>query len=141
MVVITLIGEHQAKKGETFIYRGPLTECRDCKLKAVCFNLDAGGRYRITGIRDVKHDCRIHEEGVRVVEVEKEPRKGALPQRSAIEGSTITFEEVKCKTLGCVNYWICHPVGLEKNMKFRVAKIDSDLACPEGNRLVAVSLE
>ncbi len=58
MVVITLIGEHQAKEGEQFVYRGPLTECRECKLKAVCFNLDPGSMYRIKKIRDVHHECR-----------------------------------------------------------------------------------
>ena len=66
MVIITLIGEHLAKEGEEFVYRGPLTECRDCKLKGVCFNLDAGGLYRIRSVRPVHHECRIHEEGVRV---------------------------------------------------------------------------
>ena len=141
MVVITLIGEHQARKGDMFVYRGPLTECRDCKLKAVCFNLDAGGLYKIKNVRDVQHDCRIHEEGVRVVEVEKVKQQGALSQRSAMEGSTITFEEVRCNTLGCINYRVCHPMGVEKNMKFRVAKINKEIACPEGNRLVAVTLE
>ena len=120
MVVITLIGEHLAKAGEEFVYRGPLTECRDCKLKGVCFNLDAGGMYRIKNVREVKHECRIHEEGVRVVEVEKVPVKCALLQKYAMEGSTITFETVKCHTLGCPNYRTCHPVGLERNMKFRV---------------------
>jgi uncharacterized protein (UPF0179 family) len=141
MVVITLIGEHQAKEGEAFVYRGPLTECRDCKLKAVCFNLEAGGMYRIKSVRNVQHDCRIHEEGVRVVEVEKIPHKCALLQRHAMEGSTITFEDVKCRTLGCEHYRICHPMGLEKNMKFRVARIDEEIKCPEGIRLVEVSLE
>lgn len=141
MVVITLIGEHQARVGDMFVYRGPLTECRDCKLKAVCFNLDAGGLYRITKVRDVKHECRIHEEGVRVVEVEKEKHPGALPMRSAIEGSTITFEAVKCDELGCQNWKLCHPMGVEKQMRFRVAKVDKELKCPAGLRMMAVVLE
>jgi len=141
MVVITLIGEHLAKEGEEFVYRGPLTECRDCKLKAVCFNLDAGGMYRIKNVRAVRHECRIHEEGVRVVEVQKVPQRCALLQKYAMEGSTITFEDVKCKTLGCEHYQVCHPKGLEKNMKFRVARIDEEIKCPEGMRLVEVSLE
>ncbi|NLT37208.1 MAG: UPF0179 family protein [Methanomassiliicoccus sp.] len=141
MVVITLIGEHLAKEGDEFVYRGPLTECRDCKLKGVCFNLDTGGLYRINAVRSVKHLCRIHEEGVRVVEVQKLQQKCALPQKYALEGSTITFEEVKCKSPGCENYRICHPMGLEKNMKFRVRSIDGDIKCPEGHRLVAVTLE
>ena len=141
MVVITLIGEHQARKGEMFVYRGPLTECRDCKLKAVCFNLDAGSLYRITNVRDVKHECRIHEGGVSVVEVEKDKHRGALPMRSAIEGSTITFDVIKCDELGCENWQLCHPMGLEKNRKVRVAKVERELKCPAGLRMMAVVLE
>jgi len=141
MVVITLIGEHQARVGEMFVYRGPLTECRDCKLKAVCFNLEAGGLYRIKNLRDVQHECRIHEEGVRVVEVEKVKQSGALPRRSAIEGSTVTFEEIKCDTLGCANWRLCHPIGVEKGMKFKVSKVDKEIECPAGNRMMAVVLE
>ena len=141
MVLITLIGEHLAKEGEEFIYRGPLPECRDCKLKAICFNLEAGGRYRIKSVRTVEHECRMHEDHVRVVEVVKVPHKCALQQKRAMEGSTITFEDIKCKTLGCVHYQVCHPVGLEKAMKFKVARIDEEISCPEGNRLVEVTLE
>jgi uncharacterized protein (UPF0179 family) len=141
MVVITLIGEHLAKEGEEFVYLGPLTECRDCKLKGVCFNLDPGGMYRITAVRNVKHDCRVFEEGVRVVEVAKVPQKCVVPQKYAIEGSTISVEGIKCKTLGCANYQVCHPRGLDRTMRFRVARIDREVKCPEGLRLVAVSLE
>ncbi len=141
MVVITLIGEHQAREGEEFVYLGPLTECRDCKLKAVCFNLEAGGLYRIRNVREVRHDCRIHEEGVRVVEVEKEPVHCALGQKYALEGSTITFEDIRCRTLGCEHYRTCHPLGVERNMKFRVRDVNKEIACPEGRRLIEVVLE
>ncbi len=141
MVTITLIGEHQARPGELFVYRGPLTECRDCKLKAVCFNLDAGGIYKIKGIRDVHHDCRIHEEGVRVVEVEKIPLRCAVSRKHAIEGSTISYEEPRCKNMGCGHYRICHPLGIEKSMKFKLSSITEAINCPEGINLVEVVLE
>ncbi|PJB22268.1 MAG: hypothetical protein CO114_00925, partial [Euryarchaeota archaeon CG_4_9_14_3_um_filter_38_12] len=71
MVLVTLVGEKIAKKDNEFIYIGSLPECRGCKLKTVCFNLDEGRRYKITNIRDIHHDCKIHEGGVRIVEVEK----------------------------------------------------------------------
>jgi uncharacterized protein (UPF0179 family) len=140
MVTITLIGEHQAKTGEEFVYRGPLTECRDCKLKAVCFNLDAGSVYRITVMRDVHHECKIHEEGVRVVEVEKVPMRCAVGKKYAIEGSVITPEDVRCKNLGCEKYRLCHPLGLERNAKYKVTVIKGEVECPEGNKLVEVEL-
>jgi uncharacterized protein (UPF0179 family) len=58
-----------------------------------------------------------------------------------MEGSTITFEEIRCKSPGCKNYQVCHPKGLDKNMKFKVTRIDEEIECPEGLRLVKVSLE
>lgn len=140
MVTITLIGEHQAKEGDRFVYRGPLTECRDCKLKAVCFNLDVGATYRITAIRDVKHECKIHEEGVRVVEVEKMPLRCAVGQKFALEGSTVAVEEIRCRNIGCERYRLCHPLGMERNAKHRVQSVKGEVDCPEGFRLVEVEL-
>lgn len=141
MVIITLIGEHQAKDGDEFVYRGPLTECRDCRLKAVCFNLDPGSAYRIKGIRDVSHDCRIHEDGVRVVEVEKVRVHCAVGSKIAIEGSTITLGEIKCENVGCEKYRLCHPLGIIKNSKWKVANIYGDVQCPEKNKIIEVDLE
>ena len=80
MVVVTLIGEDFAEVGKTFVFRGPITECRDCKLKGICFNLDAGCRYCVKEVRDVHHECRIHESGVCAAEVEKLNINGAVPK-------------------------------------------------------------
>jgi len=141
LVIITLAGEHQARVGVEFAYRGPLTECRDCKLKGVCFNLAAGSRYRITSVRDVKHECRIHEDGVRVVEVDKVPISCAVPRKFALEGSTLTFEQPKCSSVGCPNWRSCHPVGVEKGMRMKVSQSEHDILCPDGLRMTQVSLE
>ena len=141
MVIITLIGERKAKEGIRFVYRGPLTECRECKLKAVCFNLDAGGSYKIKAIRDVHHDCKIHEDGVRVVEVEKVPSRVAVSKKSALEGSTISIEEIRCRNVGCVRYRLCHPPGLDKGMKGKITKVCNDVECPEGMKLVEVVID
>jgi uncharacterized protein len=138
MVIVTLIGERQAKEGVEFVYRGPLTECKECKLKTVCFNLDVGGRYRIRSVRDVHHECKMHEDGVRVAEVERVKISGSVSKKAALEGSTVSFEDIKCKSLGCAHYRICHPIGLEKHAKMRISKIRGDLACTEGNKLVEV---
>ncbi|MCG2826489.1 MAG: UPF0179 family protein, partial [Thermoplasmatales archaeon] len=44
-----------------------------------CFNLEEGCRYKITNVRDVRHDCKIHG-GIKIVEVENlsksEEKKG-----------------------------------------------------------------
>lgn len=141
MVIITLIGEHQAKEGEEFVYRGPLTDCRECRLKAVCFNLDPGCAYTIKGIREVKHECRIHEDGVRVVEVEKILVQCAVDSKFAIEGSMITLGESKCENIGCAQYRLCHPHGMLKNSKWRVASIYGDIDCPDKMKMIKVDLE
>jgi uncharacterized protein (UPF0179 family) len=139
--MITVIGERQAKIDGRFIYLGPLTECKECKLKGVCFNLDAGNLYRIVEVRDVRHECKVHEEGVRVVKVEKEQMEGAISKKGALEGTTITFEPIRCDNLGCEHYHLCHPQGIEKGHKARIARILGDLECSEGKKLVRVVFE
>jgi uncharacterized protein (UPF0179 family) len=139
--MITVIGERQAKIDGQFIYLGPLTDCKECKLKGVCFNLDAGALYRIVEVRDVKHDCMVHEDGVRVVKVEKESMVGAIAKKGALEGTTITYEVIKCDHLGCEHYHLCHPLGIDKGHKARIAKIKGDLECAEGKKLVKVTFE
>ncbi len=139
--MITVIGDRQAKVGGRFIYLGPLTECKECKLKGVCFNLDAGALYRIVEVRDVKHDCKVHEDGVRVVKVEKERMEGVVPKKGAMEGSTVTWEVIKCDRLGCQHYRLCHPLGIDKGHKARISRITGDLECAEGKKLVRVAFE
>jgi len=141
MVIITLIGEHQAKEGHEFIYMGPTTECRECRLKTVCFNLDFGSTYRITALRDVHHECKMHEDGVRVVEVERIPIRAAVPAKLAIEGSTITFEGIRCGDLACESYAVCHPAGVGNATKWKVSKVHGDIKCPEEKKLILVEIE
>ncbi len=139
--MITVIGERQAKVDGRFIYLGPLTECKECKLKGVCFNLDAGALYRIVEVRDVKHECKVHEDGVRVIKVEKERMEGAIGKKGALEGTTISYEVIKCDHLGCAHYRLCHPLGVDKGHKARIKKIIGDLECAERKKLVKVLFE
>lgn len=142
MVLVTVVGEHQCKKGFEFVFGGPLAECRDCKVKNVCFHLEENRWYRVTEVRDVHHDCKVHEGGVRVVEVEKLPTRAAIPARLAIEGSMITFEESNCKNIGCSNYRVCRPLGAAEGMRFRVLTIeDVQVECPKGEKLKVVQLD
>jgi uncharacterized protein (UPF0179 family) len=71
MPLVTLIGEKLANEGAEFLYLGPNNGCRNCKLKTVCFNLKTGKKYKITKIRDKRHNCNIHDENVQVVEVQE----------------------------------------------------------------------
>jgi len=140
MVLVTLVGEQLAKKDKDFIYMGSLSECRDCKLKNVCFNLEDGCRYKITNIRDVRHDCKIHEGGVRIVEVEKTLLPAAVESKNAIEGETVRINP-DCKNIGCDYYFLCCPVGVKPEMKLKISKIKGDIKCPENKNLKEVLLE
>ncbi|MDR0791509.1 MAG: UPF0179 family protein [Methanomassiliicoccaceae archaeon] len=140
MVLITLIGETQARIGNRFHFVGPLTECKECRLRGVCFNLEPGSLYEVVGLRDTIHECPIHEGSVRVVEVERKPTNAAVPRKQAIDGSTITFECRKCKNLGCENRIYCVPVCVKDGTKLRITNVIGDLECPEGDEVVLVKL-
>ncbi len=141
MVLVTVVGEQQCKKGFEFVFCGPLADCRECKVKNVCFHLEPNRRYMVTAVRDVHHECRVHDSGVRVVEVEKVPTRSTLPKDSAVEGSMIAFEDMGCDWSGCPNYRVCRPLGPLDGMRFRVVQVGEDLECPRGKSLRAVLIE
>ncbi len=141
MVLVTVVGERQCKKGFEFVFGGPLAECRDCKVRNVCFHLEPNRRYVVKEVRDVHHECKVHEEGVRVVEVEKLPTRTALPMRAAVEGSMITFEESSCNHIGCPNFRLCKPSGASEGMRFRIVSVEGDIECLKGKSLKAVLLD
>ena len=91
MGLVTIVGETQARIGNRFYFMGPLTDCKECKLRNVCFNMEHGSLYEVIGLRDTVHDCAIRESKVRVVEVEKKPFRAAIPKKQAM-GSSVTFE-------------------------------------------------
>ena len=71
MPLVTLIGEKLAKENEEFIYIGPQNDCKNCKLKTVCFNLKQGSQYKIIKVRDKRHNCSVHEGSAAVIEVQE----------------------------------------------------------------------
>ena len=70
MVMLTVIGKKLAKEGMEFVFLGPIADCKECKVRNICFHLEKGTMYRIVSMRDKDHDCPQHEDGVRVVQVE-----------------------------------------------------------------------
>lgn len=140
-MMVTLVGERQVKEGNEFIYVGSLTDCKECKLKTVCFNLEEGRRYRIKGVRGVRHECNIYDGEVRVVEVENVPLTIAANGKSAIEGSTITYDFPTCDEPACRTYKLCHPVALESGGKAKILKVGKDLECSKGLELKEVTIE
>ena len=133
MVLVTLIGCEQARVGNRFYYCASLSDCKECKgckLRSVCFNLDSGSLYEIKSLRDTEHECALNESKVRVVEVEKKPFRAVVSKKLAIDGSMITFEPQVCTNLGCENYGLCHPDNVKSGDKLSVKDVIEDITCP-----------
>jgi len=139
MPIVTLVGERVAKKGNEFIYLGPSPECKNCKLKTVCFNLKRFRRYRIVGIRNKRHSCNQHDGGVRVVEVEELPIVSSLEGKIK-EGSKTKVKIIDCKRLDCENYDICHNPAVEENRDYKISKVIGEMNCKIGKKLMKVEL-
>jgi uncharacterized protein len=140
MVLITLIGEPTAQLGNRFVYLGPLTDCKECKLRNVCFNLEQGAMYEVTRIRNQTHQCMEREDLVHVVEVEKVPILASIPKKQAIDGSMITFQYPKCGNIGCKNYGNCYPIGAQDGKKYSITEVQKDVDCPIGEKMVFVKM-
>jgi len=128
VVLVTLVGEQLAVEGEEFTYLGSNSECRNCQLKTVCFNLKPTRKYRITKLRDKYHECNIHEGKVIVVEVEELPLTIAIA-KEPIEGATITVEKKECKNIGCDSFEICTNTVLQNGKTYTVKKVHGKMEC------------
>lgn len=142
MSIITAVGSGQAKEGYVFIYFGPVNECRECRYKNACINLEKGKMYTVTAVRkDKTHECKVHEQTITIVEVDKVPFERCIPSSKAIEGSTVTLDKINCKELDCPNYRKCNPLIHEPNEKYRIVNIVGDAECRLGKSLKIVEVE
>ena len=139
MPLVTLIGEKIAKKDAEFVYLGPNNECKNCKLKTVCFNLKTGRKYKITNVRDKKHNCNVHEGTAAVIEVEELPIVASVDKKIG-EGNTTKIEKKSCNSIGCCYYEICN-ITLQKDKNYTVIKIFEEIDCPLGYELNKVELK
>ena len=125
--IVTLIGAKLANVGDEFIFLGASKKCEECKLKKSCANLEVDRRYRIEKVRnEIKHDCYIHEEGVRVVEVIEPPVKVAIEAKSALKGSKIVFKPADCEETDYELFDLCHPSGLKKGDRCTILDVIGD---------------
>jgi len=138
MPMVTLIGEKLAEEEAEFTYLGPNNECRNCKLKTVCFNLKTGRKYKITNVRDKRHSCNVHEGSAVVVEVKEMPILTAI-DKNLSEGSKIKIDDKECRNIGCVNYELCN-VSLQKDKSYKITKNYEIIECPIGYDLQKVEL-
>lgn len=118
---------------------GPSPECKNCKLKTVCFNLKKGRKYRITSIREKKHSCNMHEGGVKVVEVEELPIIAAV-RKGTRKNARIKIKQTDCRRLACKYYELCHNPAVQENKEYKVVKILEPIECEEGRSLVKAEL-
>jgi uncharacterized protein (UPF0179 family) len=139
MVLVTLVGEQLAVEGEEFTYLGANSECRNCQLKTVCFNLKPGRKYRITKLREKHHDCNIHEGTVIVVEVEELPLTVAIT-KDLPEGAQTTVEKKGCKNIGCDSYEICTSSPLQNGKTYTIKKVYEKITCPKNHELYKVDI-
>jgi len=133
MPLVTLIGEKIAKKDIEFTYLGPNNECRNCKLKTVCFNLKPGRKYKIINVRDKRHNCNVHEGTAAVVEVQEIPILTAI-ERDISEGDKTKIKEKNCRNIGCENYELCS-ITINKDKEYKITKIFESITCPDGYEL------
>lgn len=139
MALVTLIGELLAKEGEEFVYRGPNNECRNCRLKTVCFNLQQGRQYKITKVRDKQHNCNLHEGNVVVVEVSILPIVASIDKKLS-EGDETKVNRKECKNIGCNYFDLCENSAVQNDKTYTVKKTYEKIECPEGHELYKVEL-
>lgn len=143
--MITLIGKKLAKPGQEFIHYGvgDCKECMGCKLRKVCDNLKVGRRYTVKSSMNKPHEkCKIHEEGVMLVEVEPAEIDVLIPSSQAKEKDVITFLSPDCSRYFCEDRDLCHPEGIEDGDRCRILKVkEKKHKCGEGNDLALVRLK
>jgi uncharacterized protein (UPF0179 family) len=142
--LITLIGKKLAKPGQEFIHFGVgnSRECMGCKLRKVCDNLEVGRRYVVKSSMNKPHEkCKIHEEGVMLVEVEPAEIKATVKAASK-DGEQFAYMKSDCPELMCDNRFLCFPEGIKESDKCRIVKIvEKKTECKKGIELSVAILE
>ena len=140
MTSITIVGEKLANKDEAFIFIGPQSDCKNCKLKNICFNLKQYHQYKITTVRDKRHSCSVHAGDAIVIEVEELPIETTIDKKYT-KGSVITYEKNDCDEQLCSYYDLCTNQALEPNKKYVITEILDDIPCSKGESIQQVTLK
>lgn len=142
--MITLIGKKLAKPGQEFIHFGVgnSRECMGCKLRKVCDNLEVGRRYVVKSSMNKPHEkCKIHEEGVMLVEVEPSEIQANITPEMAKEKESFSFIRPNCSEYLCERRFLCFPEGIQEGDTCEVVKvIEKGLKCPLGIDLNSVTI-
>lgn len=93
---ITVIGQRLAKAGNEFYFMGEMEECKKCKVRGTCLNLDEGRKYQVKDIRSKKLlNCGLHDEGVVAIFVEPATVSALIDAKKAVKGAQFTFEPIR----------------------------------------------
>lgn len=139
-MILTLLPKNLAKAGFSFVAGKGDTECKDCRFFKTCVdNLKPGRIYTVTSVRNIEHPCKIHDSGVKIVEVKESQIEAAIPKKYAIEGATGIFS-FSCNEI-CQYHDFCIPEGVAIGDKFLILKVKEKLECPLSNNIQRVSLK
>ena len=138
---ITLIGTTLARPGLEFVYQGALVACAHCKVKKACNTLRVGRKYRILSVRNTRHDCHVHLNGVSAVECVESPVVALIGADMAIVNSRILFE-CTCTRTECKAYDLCRPDGIVEGDRYLVHEVlgNPPAPCEKARALKLVEL-
>jgi len=94
----------------------------------------------VIAIRDKAFSCKIHEEGVRVVEVVEPDLEVVIESRLAFPCGIIPYQPQECRQISCTNYKKCVPQGLKKGDKCKIVEVSGQVKCPLDRSLVLAML-
>lgn len=137
---VTLVGERWARVGIEFLNAERCEAAGACPVARACQNLEWDREYRVASVRSIHHDvCVVHEEGVRVAEVEELPFVASL-EAVKTRGTAVRWNPPVCHIRGCPNWDRCFPHGPKPGSEYALEKIEGPLECPMGHSLVGVTL-
>lgn len=139
---ITIIGAKQARAGYTFLFSDTADSCRQCNYNLPCSgNLENGRVYTVKRVLKKDLPCILQLGSGKVVEVEESLKEILIHPKYAISGAMITLDLVQCGRLDCRNRERCFPLGLLSGDRCKVVKVEDEVTCSLGPRLVGVSVQ
>ena len=141
--IVALLGARMAHPGMVFIHMGPSEECNSCRLYRACMgNLEAGRRYMVLEVKEKQHNCKIHEDGVRVVKLVEPEIPAVVPTNLASKGVIIRFNPPRC-IHWCKLRELCLPEGLKEGDRVKVVEVlgKPPVGCKMGRSIRLVKLK
>lgn len=139
-MILTLLPKNLAKPGFSFVAGKGDNECKGCRFYKTCVdNLKPGRIYTVSSVRNIEHPCKIHDSGVKIVEVNESQIEAAIPKKFAIEGATGVFS-FSCNER-CQYHDFCFPDGIKIGDKFHIIRIKEKIECPLNNNILKVTLK